>query len=389
MSADADRSPQGNGAPPITLREVLRVLGSGTLFVVLLGMCVISPSAVEQLLLGWLYFPISVVPKMSVNGPSVVLGSVATIAFVIGLHATLRWFMGNVRLGASLSQGGWRFRLTFACASMLLLMFAAGTAMVGATHQAIWLNSGRADRERDTQVVRGMLGGIRNARQNAMDSEWRNKLKQAGPAVHNFHDTFGSFPAGGTLDENGRLMHGWAIYLGNYMTYSNAGIDFSVPWNEPPNDSHYRCALPEYLSPFSGEIFDEDGYGLSHVAGNVHVLPLAQNRREILKSGGIPDEGWTNGAPRRLTDIRDGTGSTLLIGEVAENFKPWGHPANVRDPSLGIGRSAEGFNGPPGADGAQFLMCDGSVRLVSARTDLKVMRALATPDGGEDVSDAE
>ena len=34
------------------------------------------------------------------------------------------------------------------------------------------------------------------------------------------------------------------------------GIDFSVPWNEAPNDRLYRCAVPEYLSPFFGEVFD-------------------------------------------------------------------------------------------------------------------------------------
>jgi prepilin-type processing-associated H-X9-DG protein len=75
-----------------------------------------------------------------------------------------------------------------------------------------------------------------------------------------------------------------------------------------------------------------------------------------------------------------------LIGEAAGNFRPWGHPANVRNPALGIGRSRDGFGGPPGSAGAQFLMCDGSVRMISRQTDLRVLRELATPAGDESVA---
>ncbi len=57
--------------------------------------------------------------------------------------------------------------------------------------------------------------------------------------------------------------------------------------------------------------------------------------------------------------------------------------SNVRDPARGINRSPEGFGGPPGWNGAMFLMCDGSVKFLSENTDLSVMKALATPTGGE------
>ena len=84
-----------------------------------------------------------------------------------------------------------------------------------------------------------------------------------------------------------------------------------------------------------------------------------------------------------LAQITDGTSSTILLGTVGEQFKPWGHPANVRDPALGINRSPQGFGGPPGWNGAMFLMCDGSVKFLRDDTDLSVMKALATPAGGE------
>jgi prepilin-type processing-associated H-X9-DG protein len=71
--------------------------------------------------------------------------------------------------------------------------------------------------------------------------------------------------------------------------------------------------------------------------------------------------------------------TTILIGEVNANFKPWGHPANWRDPAKGINRSPDGFGGRPGAGGANFLMADGSVKFISERTSLDVLRALASP----------
>ena len=38
-----------------------------------------------------------------------------------------------------------------------------------------------------------------------------------------------------------------------------------------------------------------------------------------------------------LRDITDGTSNTMMAGEVAVGFKPWGDPSNVRDPAAGDG----------------------------------------------------
>lgn len=77
--------------------------------------------------------------------------------------------------------------------------------------------------------------------------------------------------------------------------------------------------------------------------------------------------------------------TAILIGTAGDRFKPWGHPANLRDPSDGINRSPEGFGGPRGWHGAMVLMCDGAVRMMNEKTDPKILRALATPAGGETI----
>ena len=113
---------------------------------------------------------------------------------------------------------------------------------------------------------------------------------------------------------------------------------------------------------------DAQGYGLNHYAANSRVL------------------GGNKGL--RVGDVTDGTSTTLLVGEVNAAFRPWGHPANWRDPARGINRSPYGFGGPRHVRGALFVMVDGSVRMVSERVNPEVLRALSTPAGGEEVDES-
>ena len=81
-------------------------------------------------------------------------------------------------------------------------------------------------------------------------------------------------------------------------------------------------------------------------------------------------------------DIRDGTTTTMLAGEVSAGFKPWGHPQNWRDPAKGLKFDDESFGGPS-SRGTLVLLADGSVRILSKDTDQKVLEAIGTINGGE------
>ena len=192
------------------------------------------------------------------------------------------------------------------------------------------------------------------------------------------------------MSQDGELLHGWAILIGPFHSYMAPDLDYSRSWRVSPNDRFYKCQDRVFLNPSqASEVFDDNGFGLSHWAGNVHVLPI----RTVQIDDAIDDADKRIVGGRltklnlglSLKQIADGPSNTILLGTVGQNFKPWGHPANVRDPSLGVNRSPEGFGGPPAWNGAMFGMCDGSVRLLSNETDLAIMKALATPDGGEDV----
>lgn len=131
-----------------------------------------------------------------------------------------------------------------------------------------------------------------------------------------------------------------------------------LPWNAPENSAYFRGVVPDYLNPEVGVIRSPEGYALAHYAGNVRVL----------------------GPDRAFLRVEAGEASqTILAGEVAEGFLPWGDPANLRDPGLGVNTTAAGFGGPSGS-GANLLFVDGSVRFFRGTTSRDVLRRLSGPE---------
>jgi hypothetical protein len=328
----------------------------------------------EHLLLGWLYFPARVLPRMTVDPPAAIVGAAGVVLFVLVLHATMRWLRPST---------SWSIGSTVALATLVLMLFVAGTAMVGVVHQAIWLALGRQNTTGKEEAVMGVTEAARHA---AGQHEATYELKNYAFVVQNFHDVFNSLPPGGTMTADGRLLHGWMTFAGPFAVISNENVDFATPWNKPPNDRLFKCNFSQFVNPsIPGPRFDAEGYGLTHYAGNVHVLPICvvepvkDNSNGSLQVAQVGQQGKV----RNWDDVSDGTSNTLLIGTVTERFKPWAHPSNVRDPSIGLNRSPEGFAAPPGWRGAAFAMCDGSVRTISRHTDPEVLRQLATPAGGE------
>jgi hypothetical protein len=81
--------------------------------------------------------------------------------------------------------------------------------------------------------------------------------------------------------------------------------------------------------------------------------------------------------------VTDGLTHTILAGEVANGFMPWAQPGNLRDPSLGINKGPTTFGHPRSSREVHFLMGDGSVKTLREDIDPTILRAFATPAGGE------
>lgn len=329
----------------------------GAIFVTALVVTIMfGASAAEQLLFGWLYFPLRVVDDITVDWPSAILGCVCVFAFVFALDRTIRWFIGD--------SFNWSLQSSLATSFAVVLLFGAGIAMVGLTHQTIWLFTGRS--RGDAPIQQTDAGVIASAQIVASRSRFRNRLKMTGLGAFNYSDVFNGLPPGGTMSPDGTLLHGWAIRLGPFTDFSNGDVDFTRPWDSEKNAPLFKGAIPAFLHPSISTVFDDQGFALSHVAANSNVFPMTVQTAEKMHYA-------TSGRSLR------GLGDTILFGTVSSEFRPWGHPANIRDPSIGVNQSLEGFGGPSG-DGANFVMGDGSVRFLSKETDLEVLRQLSNPD---------
>jgi len=328
--------------------ELLVVLG---IIAILLLLCVGIPPPLTvpvHVLIGWVFFLARTAGEVSVDVEGTATFVVCLGLLAVGTHVTCRWLYNRKQADAAKR---WSWCWTMSGLSIVVLAAAAGICAVAVTHQGLWLARYDGD-----WTYAGEHAAVRTQSQN--------NLKQMALAAHNFHGDKSTFPAGGTFDAHGRGMHGWQTQL---LPYIEEGplfkrIDLAQPWDSPGNLPAMQSAVQIYLIP---RVRDQatDGLALSHYAGNVHVLgPKAMS----------------------LKEITDGTSNTILLGEAAANFKPWGYPVNWRDPAAGLNKSADGF-GRPGVGVVQFAMADGSVRSLADTVSPAVLRALSTPAGGEPV----
>ena len=131
-------------------------------------------------------------------------------------------------------------------------------------------------------------------------------------------------------------------------------------WDDPVNQRYFKSVIPDFINPElrPTALTNSEGYGLNNYAAN--------SRLQELRSSD-------------LVEIGDGASHTILLGEVNDEFSPWGRPGNVRDPGAGINRGPQTFGGPPNRRGAYFSMADGSARLIAEDVDPEVLKALSTP----------
>ncbi len=196
-------------------------------------------------------------------------------------------------------------------------------------------------------LVALLLPAVQAAREAARRSQCANNLKQIGLGLHNYHDTFGTFPpmAGGTGPSqawgnhwvnNGRR-HSTFFFLLPFMEQKPlhdritagapeggmSGIVFQGPHSLSPY-SAYGIKIPGYLCPSDGQA-DRGGWDAATAAisyavnvGDSSVGPDPWNSwnvvhgwDEFLSSRGMfaQDKGV------RIADVVDGTSNTIACSE--------------------------------------------------------------------------
>jgi hypothetical protein len=335
-------------------------IGCLLLFIVLVFLLAPAYGGLLQLifygLFGWITFPAHTIGSLTIEPAALAVACGALLLMVLVAHGLGRWLYGHFRPAAE----PWRLRWTASGVFLAISLFGAGIATIAAIHQAWWLVSSKEPiLESSGHETRGRITSI-------------NNLKQIGLAAHLYHDRCYRLPPGGTFNEHGEMQHSWETILLPFMEYEALyrQVDQKQPWSHRDNVQAFQTVVREFNNPAVPAQKDSTpyGYALSHYAANRRVL------------GPNTQIGFQ--------DATDGTANTIMAGEVNANFKPWGHPINWRDPADGLNKSPDGF-GSPRKSGVttQMLMMDGSVRSLPRDTDPAVLKALATPAGGEKLPD--
>jgi prepilin-type N-terminal cleavage/methylation domain-containing protein/prepilin-type processing-associated H-X9-DG protein len=271
-----------------------------------------------------------------------------------------------------------------------------------------------------------LLPAVQKVREAAARARCANNLKQIGLALHNYHTAYGMFPAGAAVDIKkhctGVDCRGNSMFLVSLPFQEQNGIfsryNLDLGWSGNYN-ALGAYVMPLYTCPSNAKWQDypnrRDYFG---VAGG-----------RVRDSHGWRGDVYTDGVfiinnPRRLTDIIDGTSSTLAVGE-SYHAEKWG-----LGPGYGIGTQGgptgwlwgaactkptcpvtnESYNrdlrnttyaintvianiaddqqndlpfGSFHPGGAQFLFADGHVAFLSQSTAVKTLHDLGSINGGE------
>lgn len=183
-----------------------------------------------------------------------------------------------------------------------------------------------------------------------------NQMVTLGLAMHNFHDTFGTFPDDDGVDEaKGKLS--WRVHLlpfiGEQALYEEFRQD--EPW-----DSEHNKALISRMP----EIFKVEG------------VESGQTSVHVLLGKGTPFE--KDEAPGMLT-ITDGTSNTIMFVQAgADKAEVWTKPGGLtidpEDPVKALGKTSPAI---------PVCMMDGSRHFLQADAAPEIWRRLAQHQDGE------
>ena len=217
-----------------------------------------------------------------------------------------------------------------------------------------------------------LLPAVQAAREAARRAQSMNNMKQIGMAVHNFHDTYQSFPpAGADQAEAQPVARGvttglsWRVRLLPFLEQQPLYEQFKLdePWNSTHNQQLISMMPSIYKSPNRTSEDFKTVY-LAVVGDEQPGQKTAFSRTELAT----------------FARIIDGTSNTIMIVEAdPDQAVTWTQPddweLDVNNPARGLGHlRPRGFCA---------LFCDASVYFIRTDTDTENLRRLFVCDDGQ------
>ncbi|MHC2069054.1 DUF1559 family PulG-like putative transporter [Bremerella sp. T1] len=264
-----------------------------------------------------------------------------------------------------------------------------------------------------------LLPAVQQAREAARRMQCNNNLKQIGLGLHNFHDTYGEFPASYGFNDQAnaaswRKAWGWGARILPFLEQSALHDQLGVSTQEfddllPGNTSTswpaagvalMRTPLDAFICPSDPGEEINTSVDFCHTGGPDSTKPAKSNYAGVMghyttnwyasPTASIPNQHGLMNAQKgtRMADITDGTSNTFAVGErdSIHHAAYWVGTGNVNSESSwsspkAIGRTfGQKVNQPlvgrfylafsslhPG--GANFLYGDGSVHFISETID--------------------
>ena len=206
---------------------------------------------------------------------------------------------------------------------------------------------------------------VASARAAASRAQSANNLKQLLIAMHNYHDTFKSFPPQATRKDDKKLLS-WRVHLLPYLEANELYDQFHL--DEPWDSDHNKKLIEKMPRVFAGQGLTDEQVkkGLTN-----YLAPVG------------PRTVFEGAAGCRLADIVDGTSNTIAIVEAsAEHAVVWTSPDDWK---VDFSKPFEGLRDK--ATGFLTAFCDGSVHHIAEAVDWNTVRRLLQKDDGEAVGE--
>lgn len=219
-------------------------------------------------------------------------------------------------------------------------------------------------------LVALLLPAVQAAREAARRVACQNNMKQIALAMHNYHDTYKTFPQAFFADEDGKPMRSWRASILPFVEQAPLydRYDFNVAWDAPENQFASTVAIPIYSCPSDPKANPTD---TSYV--------LLTGTGTIFEVGKKPT----------FRDIIDGTSNTIMAVEIRGSGINWSEPKDLDIEAFVamFGPNGTGRNASPHTGGMNVAMADGSVRFLNfTAISQQDARAMATSAGGERVN---